>query len=201
MVSINFNTTVRIACCLMMLTLPLLFVSSAEAFEYPWRDHAEPFSFLFGNHFDSHQQTRLLNNGNLYGYLYITFTGEEVGGIGVAEHCENSTPAEDCVVGWIMRGKPGEANFVYHDGDHPIWLVFGRDEIPQPGAYGHFHWLGEPQSAGDLTEDDNPYAGYFLQLRAVKRFYFRHADEDILVVPGLDIATHINIVSSFPAIE
>ena len=25
---------------------------------YPWRNNAAPFNFLFGNHIDTHQQTR-----------------------------------------------------------------------------------------------------------------------------------------------
>ena len=39
--------------------LGLWAASPAEAAEmYPWRAHAAPFSFLFGNEIDTHQQSR-----------------------------------------------------------------------------------------------------------------------------------------------
>ena len=42
--------------------------------------HAEPYDFLFGNHIDTHQETKLkLKDGqpnSLKGFLYIIFTGE-----------------------------------------------------------------------------------------------------------------------------
>ena len=99
-----------------------------------------------------------------------------------------------------MYGKPGEATAVYHDDvnkDHPIWLVESRNDIPQPGSYSHFHWLGAPDKAKDLVIG-NIYQGYFLKLLAVKTFYFRHGGEEILIRPGSDPASHVNIVGSFP---
>ena len=42
--------------------------------------------------------------------------------------------------------------------------------------------------------------GCMFQLEAVDRFYFRHNDEIILVVPGIDISTHVNIVGSPPPV-
>lgn len=44
------------------------------------------------------------------------------------------------------------------------------------------------------------YDGYFLELTAKNTFVFRHGDEEILVTPGIDLATHLNIVSSFPVL-
>lgn len=177
-------------------------LQDANAGGYPWKDHAKPFDFQFGNHIDDHQQTRIKSNGELFGFLYVTFTGEEIEGIPVAEHCDNNTPRNLCEVGWIIRGRflGGEdaPTFVAQvDNDHPIWLVESRSVIPQPGAFSHFHWLGEPRSGGDLVPDLR-YEGYILELQAVDQFYFSHNGEDVLVMPGIDIATHVNIVGSFP---
>jgi hypothetical protein len=41
----------------------------------PWRNNAAPFNFLFGNEIDTHQQSRLTRDGNLFGFFYIEFTG------------------------------------------------------------------------------------------------------------------------------
>ncbi|HEU0204692.1 MAG TPA: hypothetical protein VFR86_30130, partial [Burkholderiaceae bacterium] len=35
---------------------------------YPWRNHAPPFTFLFGNEIDTHQQTRQTRDGGLFGF-------------------------------------------------------------------------------------------------------------------------------------
>jgi hypothetical protein len=40
--------------------------------------------------------------------------------------------------------------------------------------------------------------GYFLELFAIDAFAFEHEGQRILVDPGLDIATHVNIVTSAP---
>ncbi len=115
-------------------------------------DGAPAFDFLFGNHIDTHQQSRLRRNGDLSGVLYVYYTGEidEVSGLPVARHPRGAMHDEicgvdlDCVVGWRLRGVAGEAKFLYHGGvngnDHPVWLV-DRTAIPQPGAYSHFHWI------------------------------------------------------------
>ena len=42
------------------------------------------------------------------------------------------------------------------------------------------------------------YEGYFLELTAKDTFVFKHGDEEILVTPGLDLATHLNLVTVFP---
>ena len=65
--------------------------------------------------------------------------------------------------------------FLYHTmGDHPTWLV-DRADIPQPGAFSHFHFLGaDPLQAAEMRN------GYFLELQATDRFCFvHHAVEDM----------------------
>ena len=39
--------------------------------DYPWRFHAEPLGFKFGNMLDSHQQSTLDSRGVLHGFIYI----------------------------------------------------------------------------------------------------------------------------------
>ncbi len=183
--------------------LSLLGSGPAAAF-YPWRNHAAPFPFLFGNDIDTHQQTSRKNDGSLSGYFYIHFTGAVTkDGYPVATHVDCS--ANSCTVGWIMDGEPGAATFLYEvDDDHPVFLV-SRVDIPEPGAHAHFHWLGSMPAAGVGT------TGYLLQLKAVDTFCFIHHEPDgaqnsttcrdnggIAVNPGIDIATHLNIVTSFP---
>jgi hypothetical protein len=195
---------------LAMSVLPVLGAGSASAADYrPWMNHAAPYGFLFGNHFDTHQQTRLKQHGELVGFLYVTFTGAvSQDGFRVATHQDCN--AHPCAVGWTLLGKPaGElATFVYHEmHDHHTFLV-DRADIPQPGAYSHFHWLGaDPMIQGETK------AGYFLELRAVDTFCFVHHEAEmfnpgltceddsnngIIVRPGTDIATHVNIVGSYP---
>lgn len=154
--------------------------------------------FQFGNHIDTHQQTFLLPNGELIGFLLITYTGASTAnGFLVAKHPDGMTPPNKIVAGWFLRGKPGRATFVHHHMDHPLWLVASRNDIPQPGAYSHFHWTGAPGMAGMLVPGEE-HDGYFLELTAIRRFAFAHAGEEIEVVPGTDLATHLNIVASFP---
>ena len=84
---------------------------------YPWRDHSRPFDFRFGNHFDMHQQSKLLGNGELQGFQYIEFTGAFTPtGQPIAMHGQ-------ATVGWIMHGIPGEARLVALGMHHPTWLV------------------------------------------------------------------------------
>jgi hypothetical protein len=176
---------------------------TAVAKGYPWRDHAAPYDFLFGNEIDTHQQTRVKADGALAGFLYVHYTGESTAdGLPIARHedCAMTT----CDVGWTVDGEPINAMFLYHVAhDHPVWLV-DRADIPQPGAYGHFHWRGSAPLVGESRD------GYVLELRAVGRFCFIHHDTGtvgdgtcrsrggVAVVPGIDLATHLNIVPSFP---
>ena len=183
--------------------LSLLGAGHAAAF-YPWRNHVAPFPFLFGNDIDTHQQTQLKKDGSLSGYFYIHFTGIVTkDGYPVATHVDCN--ATFCTVGWTLDGEPGAATFVYQvDDDHPVFLV-SRADIPQPGAYAHFHWLSSMPAAGVVA------SGYLLQLTAVDTFCFIHHGADgaltsntcrenggIAVNRGIDIATHLNIVPSFP---
>ncbi len=70
--------------------------------------------------------------------LYVSYTGEVTSdSLRVATHDNCANVASD--VGWLLRGAPAIAAFQYHvDDDHPVWLVDRRD-IPQPGAFAHFH--------------------------------------------------------------
>ena len=188
---------------LIFVSTPFITTLNAQTAGYPWRNHSAPYNFIFNNHIDTHQQTQVKSNGELFGYLYVSRTGQILNGIPVAEHRDCNDPSNACEVGWIIRGKPldGEASspiFVYHvNGDHPVWLVQSRNDIPQPGSFSHFHWLNGPNDAVGLNPED-PYPGYILELQAVSRFYFFHHSENILVIPGIDISTHVNIVASYP---
>lgn len=196
--------------------------------------HAAPLDFLFGNHIDTHQETALTAHGELFGYFYIIFTGETdpASGLPIArhprglsqDHDERCGISVDCKIGWIMRGQPGEAKFVYHSGvngdDHPVWLV-NRVDIPQPGHYSHFHWITrtatelrasdvpaecDKNNAGQL-ETQEPVAtnvtcpGWFLKITAVRSFAFEHGGEIIPVRRGSDNATHLNLVTNYAVVE
>jgi len=174
----------------------LVFVATAQAEGLPWKNHQPPFDFFFGNHIDTHQQTMELPSGELLGYLYIEYTGTTTDeGIPIARHTDCNSDTAQCVVGWQWRGIQGDATFVYHEvGDHPLWLV-SRDQIVQPGAFSHFHWLGDPEL---VPYREMPYPGYFIELKAVDTFAFEHGGDLIIVHPGIDIATHLNLVTVFP---
>lgn len=116
--------------------------------------HQPPFTFLFGNHIDTHQETRLNKDGTLRGQFYVYYTGaiDEVSGLPVARHPRGPEHDEecgvdpiDCVIGWELLATPAEAKFISHSGvhgdDHPVWLIGNRSEIPQPGSFTHFHWI------------------------------------------------------------
>jgi hypothetical protein len=183
---------------LAVLSMTIAYVPATSADLVPWNDHAAPFNFLFKNEIDSHQQSLLKPDGTLFGFLYIQFTGEKNrSGVPIAIHCGESTPSRECVIGWVMKGIAGNATFLYHENDHPVWLVNSRSDIPEPGAFAHFHWLREPETP-DFLDEGVQYKGYFLELTAVRKFVFVHHEREILVKPGIDIATHMNIVSSFP---
>ena len=189
--------------------LPLLDAGSAAAADLlPWTDHAGPYSFRFGNEIDSHQQTRRTKNG-LSGFFYIEFTGVVTkDGYRVATHVDCNA-VNDCTVGWTLDGAPLDGAFLYQvDGDHPVFQV-ARLDIPEPGAYSHFHWL---DYAGMMPPVGVSVPGYLLQLTAVDSFCFIHDSAGnasgkstchdnggIAVNSGIDIATHLNIVTSAPA--
>lgn len=194
---------------LLMLAAAGLSVASVTpaAEMYPWREHQHPFSFVFGNAIDSHQQTRLERNGDLNGYLYVRYTGVVTqDGYRVATHV-NCDTVDDCSVGWTIQGKPASAKLVSHPmHDHPLFWI-GRPDIPQPGGYAHFHWTGMAMPMPHLEVD-----GYLLELTAVNSFCFIHHGAEaaidaatcrdnggIKVDRGLDLSTHLNIVTSDPA--
>lgn len=121
--------------------------------------HDPPWTFLFGNHIDTHQETRIKldkfdNPVSLSGSFYIIFTGETdpISGLLIARHPRGAGEHNEecgvddikCVKGWNMRGVPAEALFLYHSGvngdDHPVWML-NRIDIPQPGSFTHFHWI------------------------------------------------------------
>lgn len=177
-----------------------------------FRNHAPPLTFLFGNEIDTHQQTFRTRDGSLFGFLYVTFTGEVTpDGYPVARHCDAQTPPQNCVAGWALRARPGSATFLYQNMDHPVWLT-SRTEIPQPGAFAHFHWITsastdprpvtDPGCEAQTDAELVPGAvcpGFFIQLVALSSFAFEHEGQRIPVDPGIDIATHVNIVTSVPA--
>lgn len=193
----------KISVLLAMLVVSVLAAYPAHSADlYPWNNHAAPLNFLFGNDFDTHQQTRQYDGGLLFGFFYVSFNGVVTkDGYRVASHADcNSTP---CTVGWILDGKRRMATFLYEAAsDHPVFLL-PRQEIPEPGAFSHFHWLGAEPTPGEARK------GYLLQLTAVDTFCFFHhltgkANSTIScrdaggipVKPGIDIATHLNIVTS-----
>jgi len=194
----------------MLPTLALSFLGAGSVVAadlYPWRDHANPYDFLFGNEIDTHQQTRETKDGSLFGFFYIKFTGVvTMDRYRVATHVDcNATP--DCTVGWTLNGRPVNTTFLYHvEPDHPVFLV-NRVDIPEPGAYAHFHWLGADHGVPGESK-----SGYVLQLTAEDKFCFIHHEAEgatsdktcqdnggIKVNKGIDIATHLNIVTSFPS--
>lgn len=226
----------------------LVLLSSVSVVQAGNDFHDKPFDFLFGNHIDTHQQTRLKVNKHtdepksLFGKFYVIFTGgtDPESGLPIARHPRGAANNEvcgvdvDCVVGWKMRGLPGAAKFVSHLGvngdDHPVWLVNRAEEllapeprmvIPQPGSFTHFHWITTSSSdprkgtvsaacdksnAGKLESADganNPTAvnevcqGWFLEIKAVRKFAFKHGGEIIPVRPGIDNRSHLNIVTNY----
>jgi hypothetical protein len=177
--------------------------SAAATVGAAWSNHAAPLDFRFGNEIDGHQQSQLRRNGDLAGFLYIRFQGVTTAdGYRVASHADCNA-VSDCRVGWTMLGKPRDAAFLYHDmDDHPVFLI-DRSEIPQPGAFAHFHRVGPDHASSG--------AGYMLQLVAVDKFCFLHHEADmaeagktcqqnggVAIIPGVDIASHLNIVTSAP---
>ena len=218
-------------------------VIDLEDFESAREFHGKPFDFLFGNHIDTHLETKLTINKRtgepkkLFGKFYIIFTGDTdlVSKLPVARHPRGASHNEDCdviecVTGWVMRGLPGAAKFLYHSGvngdDHPVWVVNRAEEIgapapgmvvPQPGSFTHFHWITatstdpranlvssecDKNNAGQLQNDalsavDSICSGWFLQIKAVRKFAFKHGGEFIPIRPGMDNRSHLNLVTNF----
>jgi len=189
-----------------LLALVLAAVHARAAEPTPWGQRDPSFSFQFGNDFDTHQRTREARDGSLSGFLYVSFTGVVTqDGYPVATHVDCNMSA-NCAVGWRIDGRPARATFVHHPmHDHPVFML-PRADIPQPGSYSHFHWTGPL-----VEQADPPADGYMLQLTAMNRFCFIHHDVmamaatsaancrdngGVRVDRGVDIATHLNIVTA-----
>lgn len=167
----------------------------------------------------------------LRGIFYIIFTGDvdPTSGLAIARHPRGAGHDEecgvddiDCRVGWVIHAKPGAAKFLYHNGvngdDHPVWMV-NRVDIPQRGSYTHFHWIGKDSTdpraqeefpdecdvdmAGQLDNNAENIVcpGWFLQIFAVKKFAFQHGGEIVPVSPGIDNATHLNLVTNYAEVS
>jgi hypothetical protein len=195
------KSRIVITAALAFLSLQPARASAADVFA--WSNHTAPFDFRFGNEIDGHQQTTLRPNGELAGLLYVHFTGVTTrDGYRVATHDDCNLVS--CSPGWTLFGKPRSATFLYHEmDDHPVFLV-KRSDIPQPGTFVHFHATGPSEHASG--------PGFLLALFAVDRFCFIHHDGagaraaatcaengGAPVSPGIDVATHSNIVSSYPS--
>ena len=138
-----------------LLTFMLAFTGTSALAVGNQELHSNPYTFLMGNHIDTHMENKLESDGSLKGRLYIYFTGEtdEASGLPVARHPrgagqhneECGVDPIDCVVGWHVRALAAEAVFLSHSGvngdDHPVWMINTRNGIPQPGSYTHFHWI------------------------------------------------------------
>jgi hypothetical protein len=83
-------------------------------------------------------------------------------------------------------------------------LLIGRPDIPQPGAYVHFHWTGMAMPMPYLS-----VPGYLLRLTAFNRLCFIHHGHEaakaamsyrdngrVKVEPGVETVTHLNIVTN-----
>ena len=183
----------KVATGLALLALIVFGTGFKSAQGYPWRDHARPFDFLFGNHIDTHQQSKIVGQDKLVGFLYIRFTGEYTpDGYPIAKHADCANVPGECTVGWILKGIPVEATYLGHEhGQHPQWEL-DDDDIPRRPGYTHFHWLNESAHADGLVVGEE-YDGYLLKLTARDTFFFEHHG-GFLVTPGIDEATHANIV-------
>jgi hypothetical protein len=170
---------------LVILAFAFIFSSNSYAAGYPWRNHASPYDFEFGNSFDTHQQTKI-NGETLQGFFYISFTGDSVEDLPEADHGTDT-------VGWILHGVPAMATLLAKpENEHPIWCVDPID-LPQAQGYTHFHWIGEEEQ-GELIVGTT-YYGYILKLTAIDSFFFSHAG-GFPISPGIDFISHDNVVTS-----
>jgi hypothetical protein len=71
--------------------------------------------------------------------------------------------------------------------------------MPKAPGYTHFHWVGLPEMPTDFVVGEI-YQGYLLKLTATTTFYFHHEDTGnlVLVTPGIDYASHQNIMVGCP---
>ncbi len=212
------------------LLIVILFFSTGLSTALAGDFHAPPRDFRFGNHIDTHQETKLKldkagNPVSLSGFFYVIFTDDppDIGsGLPIARHPQNDECVEnnnDCVAAWLIEGVPAEAKFLYHDGvngdDHPVWLL-NRVDIPQPGSFTHFHWITrsstdpgassvpeacDVKNASQLVPADVFCPGWLLEIRATKSFAFQHGNDLVPVRAGIDNASHLNIVTNYAEVE
>ena len=172
--------------CAVFIFFTVIVAFNVSAAGWPWQDHARPFDFEFGNHFDTHQQSRVAGNDKLVGFFYIVFTGyDEEEDLPVAEHSDNDP---DSTAGWVLDGVPVEGAILIEriPREHPIWCLDPEDIPRQPG-YTHFHGFGDIASIGGSND------GYLLKLTAIDSFVFVHGDDEFVITPGIDYASHYNI--------
>lgn len=180
---------------------------------YGWNDHRPPYDFLFGNHFDTHQQTKKSGSQRLNGFFYITAKGDK-NGIPVADHGNCDENPEGCTVGWTLHGIEMEAELLQKGMGHPQWYI-SSEKMPKQRGYTHFHWVkkkdhnegneGHQSSAGNSDDSSDThssglevgatYEGYLLKLTASETFYFEHHGS-FLVTPGIDFETHANVYTT-----
>lgn len=185
----------KLAALIVGLALVVAIPAAADADGYKWRDHRAPFDFEFGNHIDTHQQSKITGNGGLTGFLYIT-PGDAItdDGVPIAKHGDCTKDSEGCTVGWNLHGLARQAEYCGHEpGEHPAWAIDSAD-MPRQRGFTHFHWLNETPNPDGL-EVGGIYEGQLLKLTAVETFVFDHHGE-FLVEPGIDFETHANVFAS-----
>lgn len=138
----------KIRIALLISLFGLLVTGSVFAAGYAWRDHAAPYNFLFGNHIDTHQQSKVLRNGQLNGFLYIVYTGEEMDGVPAAMHGDCTMQPEACAVGWMLQGVPVQATLLDKpEGDHPQWCINKQDMPGKEDTLTFIGWVRQNMQA------------------------------------------------------
>lgn len=178
---------------LLLLTGTIAVRADAPDLGFAWKNHAAPFTFKFNNLIDNHQQTRLLNNGRLQGFIYIQFTGEMINGIPVARRADCDDPTLDCRVGWEVSGVPAQEARLVQKGPR-LWS-FPEGALPADPEFVHFHWTGTPKKPCGLVLNDVAYNGYLFRRTAVTTFYWLGGNDDKeagrLVTPGIDLHSNL----------
>lgn len=197
---------IRLVTHTLVLVTALAAVAAQAGEPNPWGQAARPSAFQFGNEIDGHLNVRLERDGSIASFLYVAYTGVVTKeGLPVATHVDCGVNP-DCAAGWRVSGQPVRATWLYQPmHDHPVFVV-PRADIPQPGSHSHFHWLG-----AEMPQPQVPTDGYLLQLTAMNRFCFIHHMAEmatgaascrdnggVAVRPGVDIATHLNVVAAPP---
>ncbi len=110
-----------------------------------WHNHANPYTFLTGTHIDTHLEVRLMNDGKVMGFFYVTWRDQDgdgvtdidpVSGLPEAQHCSRQEHYDaGCFAGWTVVAEPCireyngcTAAVLYHNHDHPVWLIGAADD-------------------------------------------------------------------------